>query len=99
VYPYLLGLRLAGRRVLVVGGGAVAARRVPAMLDAGAAIELVSPEVTASLEDLASAAKITWTRRPYQAGDCDGAWLVCAGTSRRRGRRPRVRPATSRSGC
>ena len=35
--PYLLALRLHGRRVLVVGGGAVASRRVPALLDAGAA--------------------------------------------------------------
>jgi uroporphyrin-III C-methyltransferase / precorrin-2 dehydrogenase / sirohydrochlorin ferrochelatase len=78
--PYLLGLRLAGRRVLVVGGGAVASRRVPAMLDAGAVIELVSPEVTPSLEDLAAAGKITWTRRPYRLGDGAGAWLVCACT-------------------
>jgi uroporphyrin-III C-methyltransferase / precorrin-2 dehydrogenase / sirohydrochlorin ferrochelatase len=78
--PYLLGLRLAGRRVLVVGGGSVATRRVPAMLDGGAAIELVSPEVTASLEDLAQSGKIRWARRPFQPGDCDGAWLVCACT-------------------
>jgi uroporphyrin-III C-methyltransferase / precorrin-2 dehydrogenase / sirohydrochlorin ferrochelatase len=80
VHPYLLGLRLAGRRVLVVGGGAVSARRVPAMLDTGAVIVLVSPEVTASLEDLAAAGRITWVRRPYQAGDCRDAWLVCACT-------------------
>jgi uroporphyrin-III C-methyltransferase / precorrin-2 dehydrogenase / sirohydrochlorin ferrochelatase len=80
VHPYLLGLRLAGRRVLVVGGGGVAARRVPAMLDTGAVIVLVSPEVTASLEDLAAGGRITWVRRPYQAGDCQGAWLVCACT-------------------
>src|SRR5271154_2007375 len=78
--PYLLGLRLDGRRVLVVGGGAVASRRVPALLDAGAAVELVSPQITPSLEDLAAAAKITWTRRPYQPGDCQDAWLVCACT-------------------
>jgi uroporphyrin-III C-methyltransferase/precorrin-2 dehydrogenase/sirohydrochlorin ferrochelatase len=78
--PYLLGLRLGGRRVLVVGGGTVATRRVPAMLDAGAAIELVSPHVTVSLEDLASTGRITWTRRPYQPGDCQGAWFVCACT-------------------
>src|SRR5579875_3392332 len=51
--PYLLGLRLAGRRVLVAGGGAVAGRRVPALLDAGAVVFLVSPEVTGSLEDVA----------------------------------------------
>jgi len=64
MYPYLLGLRLDGRRVLVVGGGAVATRRIPALLDAGADVELVSPEVTASLEDLAAAGRIRWSRRP-----------------------------------
>jgi uroporphyrin-III C-methyltransferase / precorrin-2 dehydrogenase / sirohydrochlorin ferrochelatase len=80
VDPYLLGLRLAGRRVLVVGGGGVASRRVPALLDAGADVLLVSPKVAASLEGLAAAGRIRWAARGYQAGDGDGAWLVCACT-------------------
>ena len=78
--PYLLGLRLGGRRVLVVGGGAVASRRVPSLLDAGAEILLVSPKVAASLEDLAAAGRIQWQARGYRPGDCAGAWLVCACT-------------------
>ena len=78
--PYLLGLRLDGRRVVVVGGGAVASRRVPALLDAGADVLLVSPKVAASLEDLAAAGRIRWEARGYRAGDCAGAWLVCACT-------------------
>jgi len=78
--PYLLGLRLEGRRVVVVGGGAVASRRVPALLDAGAEVLLVSPKVAASLEDLAAAGRIRWAARGYQPGDCSGAWLVCACT-------------------
>src|SRR6516162_9436473 len=78
--PYLLGLRLEGRRVVVVGGGAVASRRVPALLDAGAEVLLVSPKVAASLEDLAAAGKIRWQPRGYRPGDCAGAWLVCACT-------------------
>jgi uroporphyrin-III C-methyltransferase/precorrin-2 dehydrogenase/sirohydrochlorin ferrochelatase len=78
--PYLLGLRLEGRRVVVVGGGAVASRRVPALLDAGADVLLVSPKVAASLEDLAAAGRIRWEARGYRAGDCAGAWLVCACT-------------------
>ncbi len=78
--PYLLGLRLGGRRVVVVGGGGVASRRVPALLDAGAEILLVSPNVAASLEDLAAAGRIRWEARGYQPGDCAGAWLVCACT-------------------
>jgi uroporphyrin-III C-methyltransferase / precorrin-2 dehydrogenase / sirohydrochlorin ferrochelatase len=80
--PYLLGLRLRGRRVLVVGGGAVATRRIPALLDAEADVLLVSPGVTASLEDLAASGRIRWAERPYQDGDCAEAWLVCACTDR-----------------
>ena len=78
--PYLLGFRLEGRLVVVVGGGAVASRRVPALLDAGAEVLLVSPKVAASLEDLAAAGRIRWEARGYQPGDCSGAWLVCACT-------------------
>jgi uroporphyrin-III C-methyltransferase / precorrin-2 dehydrogenase / sirohydrochlorin ferrochelatase len=78
--PYLLGLRLGGRRVVVVGGGGVASRRVPALLDAGAEILLVSPKIAASLEGLAAAGRIRWEARGYQPGDCAGAWLVCACT-------------------
>ncbi len=78
--PYLVGLRLGGRRVVVVGGGAVATRRIPALLDAGADVVLVSPSVTVSLEDLAAAGRIRWEARAYADGDCAGAWLVNACT-------------------
>jgi uroporphyrin-III C-methyltransferase / precorrin-2 dehydrogenase / sirohydrochlorin ferrochelatase len=80
VPPYLLGLRLSGRRVLVVGGGRVAQRRIPALLAAGAEVVLVSPEVTPSLEDLIADGKVLWHQRSYEAGDCAGAWLVQACT-------------------
>jgi uroporphyrin-III C-methyltransferase / precorrin-2 dehydrogenase / sirohydrochlorin ferrochelatase len=79
---YLLGLRLSGRRVLVVGGGTVAARRVPRLLSAGADVVLVSPAVTPALEELAAQGRIGWQRRPYAAGDCAGAWFVIACTDR-----------------
>jgi uroporphyrin-III C-methyltransferase/precorrin-2 dehydrogenase/sirohydrochlorin ferrochelatase len=78
--PYLLGLRLGGRLVVVAGGGSVAARRVPALLEAGASVRIVSPSLTASLQDLAEAGRIGWEQREYAPGDCAGAWLVCACT-------------------
>ena len=79
---YLLGLRLRGRRVLVAGGGAVAARRVPRLLAAGADVVLVSPSVTPALEELAAQGRIAWRPRAYARGDCADAWLVIACTDR-----------------
>ena len=48
--PYLVGLDLAGRRVVVVGGGTVAQRRVTGLLAAGADVEVVAPAVTPAVE-------------------------------------------------
>lgn len=79
---YPLGLRVDGRRVLVVGGGTVAQRRIPALVDAGADVLLVSPHVTPALDGLAAAGRLTWAARRYQESDLDGAWLVLAATNR-----------------
>jgi uroporphyrin-III C-methyltransferase/precorrin-2 dehydrogenase/sirohydrochlorin ferrochelatase len=67
----------------VVGGGAVAARRVPRLLAAGADVLLISPEATPTLAALAAQRRIAWHRREYRPGDCADAWLViaCAATA------------------
>lgn len=78
--PYLLGLRLDDRRVVVVGGGRVAGRRVPALIEAGADVLVISPHVTPGLEDDAAAGRLRWEARAYRPGDLDGAWLVHACT-------------------
>ena len=75
---YPIGLQLAGRRVLVVGGGTVATRRVPALLDAGAKVVLVAPSVTPALRSLADARRLHWVPRRFEPSDVDGAWLVQA---------------------
>ncbi|MGI5523417.1 uroporphyrinogen-III C-methyltransferase [Micromonospora sp. CA-259024] len=74
--PYPLGLRLDGRRVVVVGGGVVATRRVPALLDAGADVLLVAPELTPALRARADAGRLRWVPRRFAPEDLDGAWLV-----------------------
>jgi uroporphyrin-III C-methyltransferase / precorrin-2 dehydrogenase / sirohydrochlorin ferrochelatase len=78
--PYPSGLRLQGRRVLVVGGGHVAQRRVPRLLAAGADVVVVSPETTPAVEGLAGAGEITWRKRGYEPADIDDAWYVIAAT-------------------
>jgi uroporphyrin-III C-methyltransferase/precorrin-2 dehydrogenase/sirohydrochlorin ferrochelatase len=78
VYP--VGLRLHDRRVVVVGGGQVAHRRVAGLLEAGAHVTVVSPEVTPALEALVEPGRMAWTRRRYAPGDLAGAWYVVAAT-------------------
>ncbi len=73
---YPMALRLENRRVLVVGGGAVATRRVPALLAAGAVVHVVSPELTPALHAYAEAGRLTWDERRFEPSDVDGAWLV-----------------------
>lgn len=78
---YPVGLRLSGRRVVVVGGGQVAQRRLPALIAAGADIVLVSPSAKPSVEAMAEAGEIRWERRRYEEGDLDGAWYVLIASS------------------
>jgi len=79
--PYLLALRLAGRRVTIIGGGTVASRRIPALLDSGADVVVISPELSPLLREFAAAGRIHWIQRGYAHGDCAGAWLVGACSS------------------
>jgi uroporphyrin-III C-methyltransferase/precorrin-2 dehydrogenase/sirohydrochlorin ferrochelatase len=69
-----LFLRLAGRRVLVVGGGRMAALRVEQLVRARAEVLVVAPEV---LPEIAARA-VRVERRPFAPGDLDGAWLAIA---------------------
>ncbi|MEW2517513.1 uroporphyrinogen-III C-methyltransferase [Actinacidiphila alni] len=73
---YPVGLRLAGRRVVVIGGGQVAQRRLPALVSAGADIVLVSPTATPSVEAMADTGELRWERRAYRDGDLEGAWYA-----------------------
>jgi uroporphyrin-III C-methyltransferase/precorrin-2 dehydrogenase/sirohydrochlorin ferrochelatase len=78
VYP--VGLRLSGRRVVVVGGGQVAHRRVAGLLEARARVTVVSPELTPALEALVAPRSVTWHPRRYVEGDLAGAWYAVAAT-------------------
>jgi uroporphyrin-III C-methyltransferase/precorrin-2 dehydrogenase/sirohydrochlorin ferrochelatase len=80
---YPAGLRLGGRRVLVVGGGHVAQRRVPQLIAAGADVLLVSPAVTPAIEGMATDGEIRWEPRGFEDADLDGAWYVIAATDDR----------------
>ncbi len=77
-YPVFLDLR--GRRVVVVGGGLIAQRKVAALLRAGAEVEVVSPDMTRRLAQAAADGVIRHVARRFQFGDVRGVWLICAAT-------------------
>jgi uroporphyrin-III C-methyltransferase/precorrin-2 dehydrogenase/sirohydrochlorin ferrochelatase len=81
VTPYLVGLDLTGRRVVVVGAGTVAQRRLPRLIAAGADVLLVAPEATPAVEAMATAGELNWEIRDYSDGDLDGAWYALACSS------------------
>ena len=77
-YPVYLNLK--GKRVVVIGGGAVAERKVESLLGTEASIDVISPEFTARLESLAKGKQIRLKRRVFASGDCRNAALVLSAT-------------------
>ena len=75
LYPAFL--KLAGRRVVVVGAGPVAASKLRGLLDAGAEVTMVAPEWAAAAV-AAAAAGVTRIEREFRPSDLDAAWLVVA---------------------
>lgn len=77
--PYPVNLRLEGRPVLVVGGGAVALEKLEELVAAGAVVTVVAPEVGDEVAALAAEVR----RRPFRAGDTAGFRLVVVATGDR----------------
>jgi uroporphyrin-III C-methyltransferase/precorrin-2 dehydrogenase/sirohydrochlorin ferrochelatase len=78
--PYLVGLRLIGKKVVVVGGGNVAQRRLPLLIASGADVHVVTRSATPAVEAMAIASRISLSLREYRDGDLAGAWYAIAAT-------------------
>ena len=74
---YMACLDLEGRDVLVVGGGSVAVEKAEGLVECGAHVTVVAPEIDPELER----ADVELLRRPYRSSDLDGRFLVVAATS------------------
>ena len=74
---YLVGLRLAGKKVVVVGGGTVAQRRLPLLIASGAEVHVITRTATPAVEAMSG---IIPSVREYRDGDLEGAWYAIAAT-------------------
>jgi precorrin-2 dehydrogenase / sirohydrochlorin ferrochelatase len=81
LYPIFLEIK--GRPAVVVGGGKVAVRKTAGLVESGANVTVVSPELTPELVTMAEDGKIQWRKKPFSADDLDDALLVIAATNER----------------
>lgn len=78
---YLVGLRLTAKKVVVVGGGTVAQRRLPLLVANGADVHVITRAATPAVEALSKQQPgITLELRDFRDGDLEGAWYVIAAT-------------------
>jgi siroheme synthase-like protein len=73
---YPVNLVLVGRRCVVIGGGEIAARKVDGLVEAGAEVVVIAPEIQPQIRRLG----VRVEERPYRSGDLAGAWLAIAAT-------------------
>ncbi|MFC1981208.1 bifunctional precorrin-2 dehydrogenase/sirohydrochlorin ferrochelatase [Chloroflexota bacterium] len=78
---YPVFLNISDRKCVVVGGGQVALRKAKGLLEYGANVEVISPDLCSELSELAEAGAINVLRRRYQAGDLQGALISIAATN------------------
>lgn len=77
---YHISLKLKDKQCLVIGGGAVAERKVEALLECGAKITVVSPDLAQRLSKRAARGELLYKRRRFIPEDLDGMFLVIAAT-------------------
>lgn len=77
---YPVHLDIQNRNCLVVGGGGLGTRKVKTLLDCGARVTVVSPEVSPQLRDLAASGDIILKERSYQSDDLSNMFLVIGAT-------------------
>ena len=77
-YPVFIDVR--DRTCVVVGGGNIGEEKVSKLLDCGAKVLVISPEVTERVRNLVDDDNVTWTQRGYRPGDLKGAFIAIAAT-------------------
>ena len=78
---YPANFLVAGRRCVVVGAGRIAARKLEALLEAGADVVVIAPEAVDTIRTWAETGRLTWHERGFEDADLDEAWLGITATA------------------
>ena len=78
---YPINLNLNGKKVVVIGGGKIAQRKIAGLIETRADITVVSPELTPQLNEYAQAGVITWRKKDFSVLDIQEAFLIIAATN------------------
>lgn len=81
-FPLFISLKL--KKILVFGGGNIATRRIKTLLDFGAEVEVIAPEFTKEIADLAKQQKLSLEQRRYMSGEITNPFFVLAATDKQR---------------
>ena len=77
-YPVFLAVK--DRSCVIIGGGTIAEGKIASLLECGAKIRMIAPEVTPGIQKLADNGTISLENRQYLEGDLDGAFIAIAAT-------------------
>ena len=77
-YPVYLDVK--ERCCVIIGGGQIAEGKIAALLECGAQIRMISPEVTDEVQDMADTGVLSLEKREYRDGDLEGAFIAIAAT-------------------
>ena len=78
---YPIQLNLKGKQAIIIGGGKVAQRKLAGLLDTGAQITIVSPEITDRIREYCQSGKVIWKQKSFTRDDLEKMFLVIAATN------------------
>jgi precorrin-2 dehydrogenase / sirohydrochlorin ferrochelatase len=78
---YPVNLNLTGKKAVIIGGGRIAERKIAGLLDTGAEITIISPEITPGILEFTKLNKVIWVQKEFSPEDIVGAFIIIAASN------------------
>ncbi|WP_028400403.1 NAD(P)-binding protein [Ectobacillus panaciterrae] len=77
---YPITLRIEGKKAAIAGGGKIAYFKIGPLLEAGADVTVISPEIDRKIQELVTSRQVKWVQKEYERADVEDAFLIIAAT-------------------